>query len=177
MSKWFWLIISFFLITVGCIGAYIYQFAGFRYFLKSLKIIQKSSTELERISIWNEFKGPDPKWVYGGILAGSWMDRVWIWGARGIKSFSVDEYSVYSYFDGCNDKTMSLLSSGASGDVIEREIFTDLNTWRKKAIIGDYVRANLTRPDADGVVGNLRELYTYNFWLFMRAGMEERCAK
>ena len=61
--------------------------------------------------------------------------------------------------------------------MIGREIITDFEIWRQRAKVGDYVRVNLTKPNAGGVVGNMREIYTYNFWLFMHDGAEARCAK
>ena len=173
--KWIWvaIVIVFFIGGVGLL----YQFAGLGYYLKALRVIYQAPTVQIKQETWNQFKGPDPKWVYGGILAGSWFDKIWVWGSQGLRVFTVDQYSIYSWFDGCDPEIMARLDAGASGAIIHRDIDTDINVWRGKARVGDYVRANLTPPGFSGVVGNLRELYDYNFWLFVQSGMEARCAK
>ena len=109
-------------------------------------------------------------------MAGNKFDRIWVWGTGGLRSFKTDEYSVYSRYDGCNPEILAKLNAGESG-VIEREIDTDFYSWRQKAKTGDYVRVFVATPEMGGKEGNLREIYTYNFWLFLQRGMEVRCAK
>ncbi|MDD2921341.1 MAG: hypothetical protein PHQ36_03570 [Anaerolineales bacterium] len=177
MLKWVRIILLVVALLFISVGVCLYQFAGLRQYFKSLRIIYFSPTSEIRVSTWKEFIGPDTEWVYGGILAGSWFNRIWVWGGKGLQSFTVDENSVYSWYDGCNEAVLSQLNQGASGKVIGREIITDMNIWRERAKVGDYVRVNLTKPDTGGAIGNLREIYDYNFWLFMPSGMEARCAK
>lgn len=88
----------------------------------------------------------------------------------------MDENTVYSWFDGCSPEPLAELNQGIVG-AVRRYLITDMAEWRAKARVGDYVRAYITSEGAGGTVGNLRELYTYNFWLFLPAGMEARCVK
>jgi hypothetical protein len=125
---------------------------------------------------WGELAGYDPARMAGGILAWAGLDRVWVWTRAGLKSFVTDEYSVYSWFDGCNERVLAELNAGVAG-AIGREIETEMAKWRKKVKAGDYVRVYLTNAEMGGREGNLREVYAYNFWLFLPLGMEERCAK
>lgn len=177
MLKWvriFLIVVVFLLISVGI---FLYSFAGLGYYLKSLWIIYQSPSAEIKASSWSQFAGPDSESGYGGILAGSLRDKIWVWGGKGLRAFTVDENSVYSWYDGCNEEVLAQLNQGASGKVIGRDIITDMNIWRHRAKAGDYVRVKLTKPGAGGIEGNLREIYTYNFWLFMHDGAEARCAK
>lgn len=155
------------------VGAYVYGLAGGKYYIRARTVINQIPNTYEREKTWSEFKGYGN---YGGILAGSWLGRVWVWGTKGLRSFTVDENSVYSWYDGCNSRVLAQLNTGEVG-VIEREIDTDLYNWRQKAKVGDYVRVFIATPEMGGEEGNLREIYTYNFWLFLQRGMEVRCAK
>lgn len=174
MQKWwFWICFVVVLILLVFVGAYLYGSAGGRYYVRARTVINQIPNTYEREKTLSEFKGYGN---YGGILAGSWLDRVWVWGMDGLRSFKTDEYSVYSWHDGCNPKVLAQLNAGEAG-VIEREIDTDLHSWSQKSKTGDYVRVFIATPEMGGKEGNLREIYTYNFWLFLQRGMEVRCAK
>lgn len=169
------MIVALVLATLAGIFVFLLFFGG-KDFAKALWVISRTENEGEKVSVWREFAGNYPKGPYGGILAGSAFDRVWVWTGSGLKGFSVDEYSVYSWYDGCNSEVLELLNMGQAG-VVPRYLATDISDWRQKAKAGDYVRVFTTQPKMDSKIGSLREIYAYNFWLFMPWGMEERCAK
>lgn len=173
MRRWSWVIIIVFIVIVFV--GFLYQWAGLKYYVRALIVINKMPVA-ERNLAWNEFSGTDQRSVERGILAGTWMNRVWIWKSTGLKSFAVDKYSIYSWFDGCSDTVKAKLKFGAS-NAIETVRYTDINSWRNKYKVGDYVAVFSTRSDQGGTKGNLREIYDYNFWLFMKKGIDTECAK
>ena len=80
---------------------YLLIFGGLRDYFTALRIIAASpSTEIKE-GVRSQFAGSASG--YGGILAGSWFNRVWVWGLGGLQSFVVDEHTLYSWFDGCNE--------------------------------------------------------------------------
>lgn len=177
MQKWWvWISLTVVSVLLVFVGVYVYRFAGLEQFWRAKRLIDQFPSQEEQEQTWSEFRGYDSERIYGGILAGSALGRVWVWGVEGLQSFVVDENSVYSWYDGCNPEVLARLNVGEAG-VIEREIDTDLYSWRQKAKVGDYVRVFITTPEMGGKEGDLREIYTYNFWLFLQRGMEERCAK
>lgn len=132
--------------------------------------------EEKRLKAWEDFEGYAPQKMYGGIFAGVALNRIWVWSREGLKSFPVDRYSTYSWYDGCNTEVLSELNEGVAG-AIGRKVFTNISGWNKEIKAGDYVRIYLTTAEMGGTTGNLREIYGYNFWLFLPVGMEERCEK
>ncbi len=62
-------------------------------------------------------------------------------------------------------------------NAIRKNLYTDLDLVSKYIKAGDYVVVYLTQPGNRGTVGNLREMYTYNFWLFMNDKMDIECGK
>lgn len=156
---------------------YLYQFAGLRQYWRAVHIIKTTTPEENRIKVAEEFYGTDLKGVERGILAGSWMGRVWVWKGSGLKSYTVDENSIYSWFDGCSEDVKSKLRAGEGGGVIAQVIDADLNSWREKAVVGDYVVIYLVPSGVEGEEGNLGEIYAYNFWMFMGKGIDAECVK
>lgn len=176
MRRWIGILIGFgLIIMLGGIG-YLYQFGGLRQYIRARSVINNMPTEDKQYA-WEKFSGTDPRGAERGILAGSGLGRVWVWSSSGLKSFIVDEYSIYSWFDACREDVKEKLRAGEGGSVIEQVIDTDLNSWREKAKVGDYVAVYPTQAEQGGTIGNLREIYTYNFWLFMKAGIDTQCGK
>lgn len=151
---------------------------GYVDYKRALSAIENVDNEEERESVTREFFGYEKR-VYGGMLLATLPGHVWVMGRDGVRHFRTDMDSVYSVFDGCNEEVLGRLLVGEAG-VIERQVTTKMREWRRRVSLGDYVRVYVTTEeqikDSRGVVGNLREIYGYNFWLFMRWEMEERCA-
>jgi hypothetical protein len=171
MKKWWWGLVLFLL--VAGIGGY--QLSGYGHWARAQARIAQLS-ESEQGEAWRELEARDPLMMEGGILAWVGQERVWVWGRGGLKQYRVDEHSIYSWFDGCNAEVLEELNAGVAG-AITRMLYSEIDDWRSVARAGDYVRVVLANERMGGTVGNLREIYDYNFWLFLPTGMEERCAK
>ncbi len=172
----------FLLLTVA--GAWLYFETGLKQYLRTRAEIGRIAEEQTRREALEEFGWYAPGQLYGGMLAGEFFGRVWVWGVKGLRSFAVDEYSVYSRFDGCSPEVLKRLNEAdweageaRPGEIIRREMDTDLGAFLGKAKAGEYVRVYLAMPEMGGRAGRLRELYAYNFWLFMPWGMEARCGR
>lgn len=152
-------------------------YAGYHNYQRAMKTIEAITDPSEGEEAWREFGGYHEA-MYGGMLVGTLGRGVWVWGREGLRHYRIDPYTVFSAFDGCNPEILAHLEAGEAG-AIERKVTTDIKEWRTRVRAGDYVRAYPTTQahlsDSVGTVGNLREIYGYNFWLFMRWGMEERC--
>lgn len=173
MKRWRVWVLALLLAVIVSLGIYLYFWGGLKQFARAMFIMANTGRAANQ---WDNFYDTHQEYIYGGLLAGTWFDRVWVWGSGGLKPYRVDESTVYSWFDGCNPETLALLNSGKAG-AVKQALFTDKAEWREKIKAGDYVRVKVIQPGMDGIPGNLREVYDYNFWLFLEAGMEERCAK
>lgn len=152
-----------------------YQLSGLKQYVKAVqKIDLLDSQDNQRAR--EEFYGTDLRGVQRGIFIGYGYERVWVWSNNFVKSFKVDKDSFYSWFDGCNDESRALLNSGKA-NVIKQVVYKDVQPWLEKVKMGDYVAVFPTQYDQGGQVGNLREVYAYNFWLFLGKGIDEECAK
>lgn len=176
MQKW-WVsvFLVFGIICLMIVSALLYFKAGLSAYIRVNTVIKSMSSEEQRVAR-EEFYGTDQRGVERGIFAGIWMDKVWVWQRAGLKSFAVDNDSVYSWFDGCRDDIRARLNKGEA-NVIQRLIYTDLVSWSKQVRVGDYVVVYPAIPENGGTAGNLREIYAYNFWLFMHKGIDTECAK
>jgi hypothetical protein len=172
VKKWWWGL-AILVVLSATIG--VYRLSGYGYWVRAQdKIAQLRADGLE--VAWRELDGYDPDEVHGGILAGNVRGRVWLWGTDGLSSYPTDSDTVYSWFDGCKPEILELLNNGVSG-AFERYIFTQMGEWNSKMEVGDYVRVIVNNGEVGGTAGFAREVYGYNYWLFLPARMEERCAK
>lgn len=182
MVRWARLLIALDLILLFSAGAWIYSAAGLKQFLKAQQAIRQIPDRREKEQAFREFYWYEPQRTYGGILAGDFFGRIWVWGKKGLRSFAADEDSVYSWFDGCSPEVLARMrqfdpndpDSLTPGEIIGRETNTDFDKWRQKTKNGAYVRVILADKEMGGKTGNLREAYGYNFWLFIRNG-EAQC--
>jgi hypothetical protein len=170
--------LSILFILVIITGFAVWQgYTSYHNYQRATVAIEAITDPSEQSEAWEEFGGYNSR-MYGGILLGTLPGHVWVMGREGLRHYKTDIYTIYSTFDGCSPEILSRLNSGEAG-AIERSITTKMPEWRERVVIGDYVRAYPTREEhlneSAGTVGNLREIYGYNFWLFMRWGMEERC--
>jgi len=174
MRQWVILVVSV-VVLVGGAAGYMYERGGLKEYNKAVKVINTMPEE-DRDKSWGEFAGVDQRGGERGILAGAWMGRVWVWQASGLKAYKVDKDTMYSVFDGCREDVREKMNKGV-GNVIQREIFNDVQEWKKRTKTGNYVAVYVALPGNGGVEGNLREMYDYNFWLFMNTGIDRECEK
>lgn len=175
MNRWFAIISVFFLVISSTISIYLFIRGGLKEYIRAIVLIN-TLPDAKKSEVWSEFSGTDARGAERGLLAGVWFDRVWVWTSIGIKSYRTDKFSVYSTFDGCSNPVMISRKNGER-NAIRKNLYTDLDLVSKYIKAGDYVVVYLTQPGNGGTVGNLREMYTYNFWLFMNDKMDIECGK
>jgi hypothetical protein len=171
MRNWFLVFVFFFFVFLY----YLYSYVGLKYFTRAIFILESNKTsEIKKIS-WeifnNEFEG-----LYSGIFGGVYFNKVWVWGSFGLKSFQIDQYSVFHYFDGCSSILEFETLSTDSDGLIEKTLFT-IDGWLQNIKVGDYVTIKIALIPNGGIFGNLREAYGYNFWPFMQKDLKTECAK
>jgi len=175
MKKWVVGIVVVVLALILSLSFYLYKFGGLREYIRTITVINSLSDEEKKLAT-SEMTGTDLRGAERGILAGSWFGRVWMWNSYGLRSFVVDEFSVYSIFDGCSDDARDRLKMGLK-NAINTEISTSYTRWKERAKTGDFVTVYVALPESGGTLGNLREIYSYNFWLFLPVGIDAQCAK
>lgn len=117
----------------------LYQFLGFKYYLRALHAAHKLPGRAVKAA--DVIHGTGSGGWMGGILAGVNKNApggVWFWGRRGLQYLRADEYSVFSFYDICDDYVLSQMELDRRA-VVERSIDTDIKVWAEKVKPGDYV--------------------------------------
>jgi len=76
------LLVSLVLIIILGVG-WLYQYGGLKYYLRAVSDINDLEEEDRQ-----EAKGNflvDKEQFYSGTLAGTWANKVWVWGNKGLK--------------------------------------------------------------------------------------------
>ena len=175
MSRSLSIFLVLFLVVVLTVFIYLLTMGGLKEYVRAIVLINKMD-DAKKSEVWSEFSGTDARGAERGLLAGTWLDRVWVWTSTGIKSYKTDMFSVYSLFDGCSDKVIISRKNGER-NAIRKSLYTDLSLAFNYASPGDYVVIYVGKPANDGEMGVLREMYIYNFWLFMNDKMDIECGK
>lgn len=126
-------------VVVGSVVAtfvLLYSNFGLKDALRIRDVIGHIEDKDERTSTLQRFEGSDPKILYGGVFAGIVGDRLWVWGRMGPKSIVTDEYSVYSWIDGCSPGVLTTFEDGKLGK-LDRTVYSDVAVWREMAKVGD----------------------------------------
>lgn len=169
-------IIIFFILSLLAYVAW-HGYRGYTHYARMAQTIEAIEEPAQREQAWEQLHGNDPR-VYGGVLFATLPGHIWVMGAEGVRHYQTDNYTAYSSFDGCSPAILARLNRGEVG-AVERQVTERMEAWREQVKIGDYVRAYPTNvqhlTESAGTEGNLREIYAYNFWLFMPTNMEERC--
>lgn len=175
MKRWILGIVSVVLVLLLSLAGNLYFYGGLKQYVRATSVINNLPEEDKNLG-WQDLKLTDAREGRGGILAGTWFGKVWTWSADGLQAYAVDDYSIYSFFDGCSDEPRSRLKRGER-NAITRSIYKLMDDWRTVVKPGDYVVVYLAQPEEGWVTGNLREIYGYNFWLFLKRGIDIQCAK
>lgn len=161
-----------------CFGMFwIYQYGGGKYLIRVNEEIRKLE-EQERTNARTKLYGLHQDNQYSGILMkivkGEYVG-VWVWGGLGLRYFRGDEFSVYTFFNGCKEEILRPKEVGKPVPV--GYVVSGGEEWGKSAQVGDFVKILITEEGRGGTVGNLREIYTYDWWLFLPGSMEKLCVK
>ena len=137
------------LISVLGVVFWLYFKAGLRQYIQAKQAIDRLSAD--KISqARSDFFAENVDGSYGGILAGVWSDRVWIWGRRGLIGLTYDEYSVYSFFLFCQPGLVADMNEGGQM-FVDRVVYKSSDEWAKRMKVGGYVAATVTK-DGMGVI-------------------------
>ena len=174
MKKSFWIVVIFIsLLIPGLI--YFYNYAGLKYFVRAISIINSNDTNEKKEQSWNIFNN-ESEGFYSGIYAGIFVNKVGVWGKSGLKLFNTDEYSVFRYIDSCSPAIIDEIATG-KGQSYRSISFGLSNDWLEVVKVGDYAIVVITKSINGGKVGNLREIYVYNRWPFVQKDIYTECAK
>jgi hypothetical protein len=184
MKRFLWILTSVLIIVLFCAGVFgfLYQYAGLNHYLKAITYIRNVPAGEKQQKAWSDFYGENDAIHYGGLLGGVWANRIWVWGRIGLRSFPVDQYSVFSFYDGCTEaikETTEEIDSLIRPELLKpsREVYPSLSDWSQKSRLGDWVNVIIADADHGGTKGHLREIYTYNYWPFMQQDIHTQCAK
>lgn len=156
-------------------GLLFYKYSGLNYYVRVVSLINKMPIEEDRTKVWNDFAVNTTGQSYAGIYAGYLGSKVWIWGERGLRGFAVDQYSVYTFIDGCSEEAFKIIEKNTEGNLsFKRSISFDIESWLAKVKTGDYVIMILAQ---DGNVGHLREIVARDFYPFIQQNPREQCVK
>lgn len=156
----------------------IYYFGGIREYRQATSAINnlgtneivKASQILRGIDGENEYRG-----TLGYVNSNGYGD-VLVWGINGPKYFKGDEHTVYSFYNGCSGEILNA-KPGDGAIEVNREVYTDVKEWRKRVKNGNFVVILLAGEGSGGTIGNLREIWAFDWWYFLPKDMEELCAR
>ena len=152
----------------------LYQFGGLKYYLQAIVYVNNLPEQTKKI-VSDEFYGTDPN-IYTGILAGVWGGKIWVWGRSGLKYFNTDKDSTYSFTNGCTRDVLHPADTTKTFK-IERQVYFDISEWEAEVKPGNFVAVLIADKNSGGILGNLREVYAYNWWIFMQKDMQTECVK
>lgn len=164
------------LLFVFALFAIIYLFyqSGLVYYARATYYISNLDGE-DRQKASDEFFVNLP-YVFRGTLAGFWGGKIWVWGNSILKSFEVDNNTVYSYTDGCKPEILNP-EDLTKKLTINRDVMIDYASWKKLSSVGDYITIRIADGRGGTKEGNAREVYLSNFWPFMFKDMQTQCKK
>lgn len=164
---WGWWILGL-AITAG-IG--VYWGLGLGEYMKARRYLA-NLTGIEREETAEKFYGRREDNVYGGIFAGAYFGRLWLWGESGLSGFSPDTGTAYSYFSMCSPENRAKLSQDIFPLSSTKEVTGEFPLWRGKTKAGQYVRLEVGGVAA---VGAVREAHGFDWWVFARLPVEQQC--
>jgi hypothetical protein len=161
------------LVILGGLLAGLYSAAGLREYLTAIVEMRRLPAEQAAAARDNFFTLGEPD-LYGGILAGFWQGKIWIWGRQGLRAFQPDGDSVYSFFSACRPEILAQAGQGRPV-AVGRSIDTEMAQWRARVKTGNYVTAALAAAGSGGVRGHLREIYGYDWQVFIPGVLQKQC--
>ena len=165
------------LVLLILVSGYFYFFSGLQEYVAAVIMVRRLP-QTQATQVWTNYFATTDRNFYSGILGGVWQDRIWLWGDRGLRGFKRDSNTVYTFYSAC---TQDILAKGVVEKRklnIEPTISTDFAAWRSKIKRGDYITIALTREGGIGTPGNAREVYSYDWWIFIpNLNLQKSCLK
>lgn len=124
----------------------------------------------------NDFYGASGE--YKGVLAG--VDSlngggVWVWRNYLPERFPVDQYTVYSLFNGCANLSPAPVKSGETKQINQYNT-QNVREWLAKVKPGQFVELIFTQAGQGTTVGVVREVRVYSWQVFLPISLEDQCA-
>ncbi|MHB8777950.1 MAG: hypothetical protein ACYC6R_09335 [Anaerolineales bacterium] len=170
-------LLGIFIFILFCFGL-VYYFGGIREYRQATRAISRldgdEKTKAERF-FYSSGGEDEYRGMLGYVNTRGYGD-VLVWGKNGPKYFRGDKYTVYSFFNGCSEEILNAKPEDGPIEV-NREIYTDVKEWRKRVKNGSFVTILLTSEESGGTVGNLREIWAFDWWYFVPGTMEVQCEK
>jgi hypothetical protein len=154
---------------------WVYQYWGGKYIIRvnrQISVLDEQGKSNARTKLYGEPQENQYSGILMKIVKGKYVG-VWVWGGKGPRYFRGDEFGVYTFFDGCTQEILHPEFTGQPVSVGHN--VTDGVLWSESARVGDFVKILITEEGKGGTVGNLREIYTYNWWSFLPGSMEQLC--
>jgi len=123
MKKWVVGIVVIVLVLFAGTFTWLYSKVGLKEYIGATIAI-KNLPEDKIDKAKDDFLSPFDANLYGGILAGFWGGKVWVWGKSGLKPFVTDQYSVYSFFSVCKPGLFQNMKDG--GVYRSRQVFINI---------------------------------------------------
>jgi hypothetical protein len=166
-------------VPIGFLGIFLigvflfYEFSGVRFYLELTDYVGSIQTG-EKQSLDAEVFGSESKNTYGGVFLFANSRGIWVWG-RGLPRYFAkkDGDSVFYFFDICNKENLARSEQGKQIYGGVRDVYFDINVWQKKLKRGDYT---FVRYDAKNDP-NLREVWAYGGWYFLKDSLKQQCAR
>lgn len=157
------------ILTIFLGAAYLYQFAGLKYYVGTANMISKISEPertQEKINFYgdkNDTKG------YNGILARVnkvGLGGIWVWGRFGLLYLPAEKESKFFFVDVCSTYyTTGFVSNGSDNTTevpyYQPESSFNVQQWGEKAKVGNFVEV-LSKTDVGFLKGNLGAVFAYN---------------
>ena len=155
---------------------YLYNFWGLDCYLRARKVMSQLSQD--KVSdANNEFYGDPSVGLYSGTLAKvnyNWLPGIWIWTNGYLRYFKVTDKTVYTTFDACIDGDLSYnLSRPGEFQILPSRTF-DLTNYGSGADKCDFLKL---RVYGDGLFPKIAELWSHDWWPFMKSDMSRQCKK
>lgn len=138
--------LSLFVLFVGVIVGmlYLYFFAGFKEYVQAKKYFSNSfENEEKKYNMYSYYYGLNGD-AYGGVIAKSFIDGIFVWGITGLRYFKFNKDEAYVVVFDCNRLGIQKRST-------RFEIFTSVEDWLKYANKGQYVLVSHNNVDINTV--------------------------
>jgi len=169
-----------FLLVSSMFFVVLYQYTGLKYYLKATSYINNLPQE-RKIVAKNDFYGDiSNKNLYNGTLAGIATGKfsgIWVWGKSGLKYFSVDQNSAYSFYNACTDKILNATNEERKSLKVQKNVYFDLNEFKTLTKTGDFIIIMTTDETKSKLIKTVKEAWDYNYWGFIQTDLKTQCEK
>jgi hypothetical protein len=145
-------------VAITAAGGFLYFFAGGRQALVAKNYVKQHP------NFQDSLYTPAGSGRHGGIFAGIWAKKIWLWTRGGLRSYQSDEKTDYSLLIGCNQQDQKENKVQSKGLTIEE--------WLETMRPGDFVFVVVDEANQTVV----ERVWGIDHWMFMvNKEIEEQC--